>query len=95
MADKMQKALELPEEEDDMASGGGADHTTCAASTKASIDYENDKPELQEEDGRNDRAACTTPPTIDIDDEKRDGDGDTHCAISAAPATPFVGDENV
>ncbi|KAF8665235.1 hypothetical protein HU200_054131 [Digitaria exilis] len=97
LADKMQRAPELPEQEDDSAGGGGAEFTNTTSTTpvEAIISDENEKEELQVEEETNDGAACTTPATTVIGDEKRDDDGSSHYVTSAAPATTVIGDENV
>jgi len=85
LADKMQRAPDLPEKEDDGASGGGAEFTD----TTFIIGDENERAEPQEEEG------STAPATTVIGDEKRDEDGASHGTTSAAAATPIIGDDNV
>ena len=90
LADKMQRAPDLPEKEDDGASGGGAEinDTTSTTLAKTIIGDENEKAEPQEVEGSNDGTARTTSPATVISDEKRDEDDVSHGATSAATATP-------
>jgi len=97
LADKMQRAPEMPKQEDDSASGGGAEinDTTSTTLAKTIIGDENEKAEPQEVEGSNDGTARTTSPATVISDEKRDEDDVSHGATSAAAATPIIGDEIV
>ncbi|KAF8665233.1 hypothetical protein HU200_054129 [Digitaria exilis] len=95
LSDKMQRAQDPPEQQDDDASGAGAEFTDTTSTTPARtiISDKNEKAGPQEEKASHDGATCTTPAATVIGDEKRDEA--SHCATSAAPAIPVIGDENV
>ncbi|CAN6372498.1 unnamed protein product [Urochloa humidicola] len=96
LADKMQKAPELPKQEDDRSGGGGgAEITTPAMLATTIAGSENEITEPQEKEDSNGGAGRTTPATTITGDQTTDSDGGCHCTTSAAPTTAVIGEDNV
>ncbi|CAO2149310.1 unnamed protein product [Urochloa humidicola] len=79
LADKMQRAPELPEQRDD--SDGGENKMTELQEAEGR--------------NRGAGCTCTTPAATITGDQKTDGDDSSHCTPSAAPPKPIIGDKNV